>query len=611
MAKNIKKYKNRLKQEYLCDNIKMIYLEVAKLDIEETKELLEKKAEDMENIQTETQNINDKKEKEKKKRTGSTKTVELTGNKNKKIFILMGIVLFVVLAILTIIAVINKLNNNVYSNVYFENIDISGKTITEVDNIIQNYAKEAYNRSVVVFQDENMLMEVDAEDIGIVINTSKTQEEILKFGRTGNIIKDNIDVVKAKFFGKEFHIQYEYSQSKIAVLVDKILALVEGKVVDDKYEVVENNLVITKGMSGLDIDKDELIEDLTEIIVGRDNSNKVQSYILKTYTREPKAIDVDVVYASVYKEAKDAKIDESKNPVEFISHEKGISFDKEALRVELLKEENNVEGAEIRFALDIIEPKVKLSDLRWELYEDLLGTYTTSFATSYGYENRSSNIRVTANYLDGVIIMPGETFSFNKVVGDCGSAARGFKMATIYSGGKVEQGMGGGVCQVSSTLYNAVIYANLEIVARDNHGYTVGYVACGRDATIYYPYTDFKFKNNRNYPVKIVTSYNSSGKITTSIYGTKEDNEYEVEIQSYILTTIPKGTTYVNDNTLDKGTTKLDSSGQTGYTSIAYKVLKQNGKVVSKTVLSNDTYKAMNAIVRVGTKPVVVDPYAE
>jgi len=567
------------------------------LDIEETKET----------VQQEKISNN-----EKKQRLGNVINSEKNNKKyNKKLLFVVGITLFVVMLAFTIIALVNKFNNNVYSNVYFEDIDLSGKTITEVDKIIQDYAKEAYNRSVVIFQNDEMLMEVNAEDIGISINTSKTQKEILEFGRSGDVIKDNIDIIKAKIFGKDFNVQYEYSQAKSSIILEKILALIEGKVVDDKYEVVNNNLIITKGTTGVDIDKEELVLDLTHIIVGKESLNKVQHYTLKTYEREPIDIDVDIVYSGVYKEAIDAKIDESKKPVEFISHETGCDFDKQALRELLLKEENNVEGKVIKFTLDVIEPKVKLNDLKWELYEDLLGTYTTSFSISYGNENRNSNIKVAAGYLDDTVIMPGETFSFNKTVGDCGSAARGFKMATIYSGGKVEQGMGGGVCQVSSTLYNAVLYANLEIVERDNHGYTVGYVVCGRDATIYYPYIDFKFKNNRNYPIKIVTSYNSSGKITISIYGTKEENEYDVEIESYILTSIPKSTTYVNDNTMVKGTTRVDVTGQTGYTSIAYKILKQNGKVVSKTVLSNDTYRAMNAVIRVGTKPVVVDPYSE
>lgn len=530
---------------------------------------------------------------------------------NKKIFIVLGIILFALITAVAIYAISNKLNNNVYSNLFFENIELSGKNANEVDEIIQDYAKEVYERRVVIFQGEKMLMEIDAEDLGIAINTAETKKEILGFGRSNNIFIDNFNILKAQLFGKKFEVDYEYSQSKLTLLVDKILELVEGKVVDDKYEVSNNILVITKGQSGLDIDKHNLAQDLTKIIVGQKGANKVQSYQVVTYDRKPKNLDVDVVYSIVYKEAKDAKIDETKKPAEFISHEKGISFDKEKLREVLLKEENAVEGKVIQFELDIIEPKIKLSDLKWELYEDLLGTYTTSFTTKAGYENRNSNIRVGAGYLDDTIIMPGEVFSFNKTVGDCGSAARGFKMATIYAGGKVEQGMGGGICQVSSTLYNAVLYANLEIVARDNHAHTVGYVACGRDATIYYPYIDFKFKNNRNYPIKIVTSYNSGGKITISIYGTKEDNEYEVELQSYILTTLPKGTTYINDNTMEKGTTKVDSSGQMGYTSIAYRVLKQNGKVISKTVLSNDTYKAMNQVIRVGTKPVIVSPYEE
>lgn len=536
---------------------------------------------------------------------------EHNAKKKERMIVISCAIILVLSIFFTAIAIMNKLNNNIYSGVKFEGIDLSGMTTAQVSDIIKKHEAEVYNRSVVVYQNGKMIFEVNADDLGLKLNTGVSQKEIAEFARNGNVFENNFNVIKAWIFGKNFNVNHECNAQKIAVISSKLISQIDGSVIDDTYTVNGNKLVITKGKDGLDIDKDEIIYDLTELLLGKGGNEKVQRYDIGTTTRVPKPLDVDVVYAEVHKEPKDAKVDETTKPPVYETHENGIDFDKEELRRVLNLEENDVEGKTIEFELTITEPKIKLADLKWELYSDLLGTYSTTFSTAAGYANRNTNIRVSSEYINGTIVMPGEVFSFNKTVGDCGLASRGFKMATVYSGGKVEQGMGGGVCQVSSTLYNAVVYANLEIVQRDNHGYTVAYVACSRDATIYYPYIDFKFKNTREYPIKIVAEYNSAGKITFSIYGTKEENEYDVSIESYILTRIPRSTTYVNDNTIEKGKQVQDVIGQDGFTSIAYKVLKKDGKVVKKTVLSSDTYSSMNDVIKVGTKEIRVPSYTE
>lgn len=568
---------------YICDNINVVTYGVGNLRRKGTKE---------------------------KKQTGTNRAGDLRNNTYKKtriIIIITTVLLFVVIAF-TVFAVVNRFNSGIYPNVYFRDINLSGKSVREIDKILHDYSNKVYNKTIVVKQNDKMLLEVNSEDIGLSINQVQTQKEILDFARSGNIILDNFNILKALILGKTIDIKYDIDTQKASATVDKILSLMDGRVKDDNYTIADNMLIITKGVIGVDVNKEELLQDLADGLL---QDNKVFEYVLKTFIRESTELDVDVLYSNVAKKAVDARIDETQKPAIFIAHENGIDLDKQELREVLQLDENKVEGKEIQFKLEIIPPEVKLADLKYDRYEDLLGTYSTLFSTSAANENRNTNIQVAAKYINGTIVMPGTVFSFNNTVGDCGSAARGFKMATVFSGGKVEQGMGGGVCQVSSTLYNAVIYANLEIVARDNHGYTVSYVDCGRDATIYYPYLDFKFKNNRAYPIKVVTSYDPAGKLTTSIYGTKEENEYDVSIESYVLTRIPRSTTYVKDNTLLVGTEKTDIIGQDGFTSIAYKVMKQDGKIVKKVVLSNDTYSPMNNVVLVGTKNPIVDPYSE
>jgi vancomycin resistance protein YoaR len=146
-----------------------------------------------------------------------------------------------------------------------------------------------------------------------------------------------------------------------------------------------------------------------------------------------------------------------------------------------------------------------------------------------------------------------------------------------------------------------VLRANLEILSRRNHSYIVSYVDIGTDATIAYPTTDFQFKNNRNYAIKVVASA-KNGILKIDILGVKEETEYEVVIESEVTQVIPYTTKTTQNSSLAEGTQNVLVKGVNGYKSITYKILKLNGVTVSKTVLSEDTYKPMTREVEVGTK---------
>ena len=256
------------------------------------------------------------------------------------------------------------------------------------------------------------------------------------------------------------------------------------------------------------------------------------------------------------------------------------------------------EKEEYEIPLKITKPKVRTEDLGDKIFKQTLSKYTTIYDA--GNTSRASNIALACKTINETIIQPGETFSYNKVLGNT-TKEKGYKLGGAYVGGKVVQAYGGGICQVSTTLYNSVLYANLEIVERYNHSYAVSYVPAGRDATVSYGGKDFKFKNNRNYPIKIVANA-KNGVVNISLKGIKEDKEYDIEISSSVLSTTPFETTYQDNNTLAEGKQKIIQKGHNGYKSKAYKIVKYNGKVISKTLLSSDTYKPMNRIIEKGTK---------
>ena len=199
-----------------------------------------------------------------------------------------------------------------------------------------------------------------------------------------------------------------------------------------------------------------------------------------------------------------------------------------------------------------------------EAFPDMLSNFSTKYDASN--KNRTTNLILAAKKINGTVLMPGETFSYNKVVGERTIAA-GYKEAPIYVNGRVEDGLGGGICQITTTLYNAVLYANLEVIERTNHQFIPSYANASRDATVVYGAIDFKFKNNREYPIKITCSV-ANGIANFKIFGLKSENDYEVQITSRVT-----------------GTTS------TAIYSEAYKTLKKNGRVISTEKISKDTYK--------------------
>lgn len=535
------------------------------------------------------------------KRAGSVK-VAPKKNPNKPL-IITAIILSIIVILMVVFALINKLNTKVYSNIYINGVNLGGKKEEQVLEFVKELNKEFKSQTLSIKHEGNTLIEITPDSIDMLIDEEETIKSIMNYGRDQNIVVNNVAILKALFSKVDILPTYKYSEPKLTNIATDVTASVEGRVKDDSFSVDEEEyvLVITRGAAGKDIVIEEFKKDILDKLKGKNSTE----YTIELAERQPNKLDVDVVYAKVCKEAKDAYVDETVKPIVYHKHEMGISFNKEELRTILNKPENQGEGKIIRFKLAATEPKVKIQDITKDIYKDTLSSYTSEYVNSDS--NRASNVALAAKMLNGTIVMPGETFSFNDVMGDCGLSSRGFKSAAVFKAGKVVQEIGGGVCQVSSTLYISVLYANLDIVSRSNHALPVGYVPVSLDATIYYPYLDFKFKNTREYPIKIVATTTSSRKLTIEIHGTKEEKEYEVELTSWRTSTIQPQVQKQNDSSLEKGKTKVIQQGATGCTSVAYKTVKYNGKIISKVLLSEDSYGSTPKIIAVGTKEVVKD----
>lgn len=261
-----------------------------------------------------------------------------------------------------------------------------------------------------------------------------------------------------------------------------------------------------------------------------------------------------------------------------------------------------------------VETQPKITKAQNEMATTLIGTYYTDFSANA--KARNENLRVGCANIDGTIIAPGETFSMNEGLGPQ-TYENGYKDAGVYVNGKVEQGVGGGVCQITTTLYNAVILAELDVVERHNHSLTVAYVPLGRDAAVAGDYKDLKFKNNTEYPVYI-EAYARDGKLVTNLYGHEEHSPGRtVEFEKVYLGSIPKPAEKITeDPEKPEGEREITHKGTTGSKVSTYKKVYENGALVSRELFSNSTYMATADEVTVGTKkadavPVSTDPKTE
>lgn len=264
---------------------------------------------------------------------------------------------------------------------------------------------------------------------------------------------------------------------------------------------------------------------------------------------------------------------------------------------EYLTQEWDYSEARIALAVEITKPEYEKEDLAQ--IGDVLGSWTTSFATSDA--SRSANVRNACQKVNGTVLFPGEEFSTLATIAPF-TTANGYYAAGSYAGGKVVDSVGGGICQVSSTLYNAVLYSELEVTDRSNHAMMVSYVSVGMDATVSEDSgIDFKFKNNTAYPIYIEGYTTSSKKITMTIYGVEtRDAGHEVSYYSNITSTTPPGPEIIYaDASQPVGYIEVQPA-HTGYVADVYRIVKENGVEVSREQITHSVYKMTSRSATVG-----------
>lgn len=517
-------------------------------------------------------------------------------NRKKKrniiIAVIVGIIIILTLFISTIFAFININNEKITKGVSIENIDMSGLSKEEAKNKLETIYNEIKSKDINIKHNEYEST-ISPELIETNYDIDKAVNEADSVGKSDNIFVNNYNILFTLIWKKNINVDMSINEDVAKQTINDINVNLPDGVIESSYSVDDDELTISKGKAGVIIDENAFLEIIKYELKNID-SNGDQTLEIPVVNKEPEAIDIEKIHDEICKEPQDAYF--TKNPFAVYPEVKGISFDLEKAK-EILQEDKD----EYVIKLTITNPKVTLDKIGPEAFPDKLATFSTRYDVSD--KDRTTNLELACNKINGTVVLSGDTFSYNKVVG-ARTAGAGYKNAKIYEAGKVVDGIGGGICQISSTLYNAVLNANLEIVERKNHQFVTSYVEPGMDATVVYGLTDFKFKNTRQYPVRVVATA-KNGIATVTIYGIKEDKEYTFKFDVKRVATIPSTTEYIDDSTLPAGTEKVEQKGTNGLKTETYMTKLLNGKAISTTLVSKDTYNAMTRIIRRGTGPAV------
>lgn len=474
-----------------------------------------------------------------------------------ELFGLFIIIFFILVLLIFIIFTIYNINNqNIVKGVSILGIDISGLSKEDATEKINNTILENIP-SEIKLKHNDYETSIDTNSLEISIDVPSAINSAYNIGRSGNILQDDWTILTTMFSNVNIEPVFNINEEQLKTALNDISTKLPDAVIQSSYYIEDSNLILTKGKTGNVVN----VEEMSNYIINEIKSLSLKDKTLKIITQEenPSELDIDAIHSEIYKEASNAYY--TQNPYAVYPSENGLDF---AISVDEAKALLQAEQEEYTIPLKTLYPEVTTNMIGTEAFPDLLSTFKTTYSTRD--RDRTTNLTLAANKINGTVVMPGETFSYNTVVGERTIAA-GYKEAPIYVSGEVVDGLGGGICQITSTLYNAVVYANLEIVERSNHQFVPSYVSASRDATVVYGSIDFKFKNNRDYPIKLVCSV-SNGVAKFDIYGLKTADDYDVEISS-----------------------RITSQTSTSTNSEAYKILKKNGQIVSRTLLSRDTYK--------------------
>lgn len=492
-------------------------------------------------------------------------------------------------------------DGRILDNVYLAGIHVGGMTKSEAINAVNRTVND-YGQDMVVDL-AGTTLRLSASKVGAKLDVKAAVNAAYDYGRTGTKAEQETarqtSATGSHIIGllpylelNEMYIREvleSYAGDSGSTLTQANYGL-EGKrpeLTADKFDKNApcQTLVITMGTPGIGFDVEDVYNRILDAY-----SLHVFLVTVEEIERaaEPDPVDLEAIYEEFYIAPVDATVD--LRTYEIIPGSYGYGFDLEAAQKLI---ENAEYGEEVRIPMEYIEPDMLDDD---SFFQDVLGQCQTPHT---GNENRNTNLKLACQALNGLVLNPGEVFSFNDALGQR-TSAKGYKPAPAYSGDVLVDTVGGGICQVSSTLYCATLLADLQTVSRINHGFPVSYIDYGLDATVSWGSPDFQFKNSTSFPIKIEAEV-SGGYVKIRILGT-EQRSYYVKMESTIVSTIEPETEYAYfsyNNSEGYRDGEVIQQGTTGYSVKTYKCKydTQTNALISREFEANSQYKSVNMVV--------------
>ena len=409
-------------------------------------------------------------------------------------------------------------------NVYVDGIFVGGMTAEETAAALRGAKWDAFEtESLLVTLPAGAEFSVDYLRSGAVLSRDQAVAAACAYGHEGDVflslwrwLENHVSPVDVTAGGRTLDEQY------IRACMDEGILRLDGKLNKAAWvaDVPTERLLLFKGAGGVELDTDALYKAVESALKA-----KQTSLSFDRLKREPAMPNLEEIYYQIAVEPANAWYSET---FEVMPETVGVSFDTE--QAAQLWQAARI-GEQAVVPLIITQPEYTAAQLQALLFRDVLGAQITYYYGSTA--ERVNNIRLAASRLDGLVLLPGQTFSYNDTVGQRTREA-GFQVAKAYSDGQEVDELGGGICQVSSTLYGATLYARLKIVSRQNHYFKVGYLDYGLDATVSWRQPDFKFRNDRDFPIKLAAYLNEDDQsLVVEIWGTDVDG-VKVKLHSQV-----------------------------------------------------------------------------
>lgn len=496
--------------------------------------------------------------------------------------ILVYVSSFLILIVLTVLAFLTVLlnSNAIYKGVQIRGVDVHGLSKEELFSYLQDELATSFQNLSINLNGPQYRRTLAVSDMGIKIDIEAMSQAAHVFGREGNLLDRLIKILKIRKSPVSVDYIIDCDTANFNNLLDDVCNEVFREIIPTNIVIMEDQVILCTGIEGQQADWEQLKKDIISKIKNFDSS-ALQIPLIKM---PPPQLDIETTLAALNKDPVNAEfVKTSRTEYEIKPHQMGLKLDRTKLMeiISYVESRESKEYEEIILPVEFVAPEVTEGDLKAQLFRDTLSSYTTHFNT-YGENNynRSINIGLAAESIDGTILLPGETFSFNEVVGPR-TAQKGYRTAHVFVAGRITDGTGGGVCQVSTTLYNAVLRANLEVTERHNHMFTVGYVPLGHDAAVSYGYADLVFNNTTPYPLRINAYVSPDNNLSFKISSTNDFPNQKVKLATKKISTTPITVQYVDDITLPQGTYIVDENGMEGYIVDTY-IRVYNGDVLIK-----------------------------